>query len=93
MLGEPQSKVEIILAPTPWESPRMQNETPEDKIKTWLALFGGLCLFGIVMNGLNSIGSWYQQATAIACKDDRGHQHIYCRMPDGSVQEWRPTDR
>jgi hypothetical protein len=61
----------------------------KSKIVTWLAILGGITLFVIVMNGLDTIVRWYQQATAIVCKDDPRHTHIYCRRPDGSLEEWR----
>lgn len=31
---------------------------------------------------------WWQDATAIPCRDDPRHEHIVCRLPNGHLQHW-----
>lgn len=53
-------------------------------LKGLLMLTAAMFVFVI----LGYAAQWWQNATAIPCRDDPRHQHVVCRLPNGGLRYW-----
>jgi hypothetical protein len=59
---------------------------PDVRISLKEILNVGGALFVFVM--LTYAVEWWQDATAVRCRDDPRHEHIVCRLTNGQLQHW-----